>query len=159
MRFLKFARTLQSFHLAPASTKVIAAKFLGKWLITDRVRSTRGGYIFSLFVCSHLGGGGGGYPIPGPGGGGGVPPSQVQGGYPISGPGGGGGVPHPLMGGTPSYPPQQGYPPPFRSDPRMEGGGYPLQEQHSVYLLHRGRYASCVHAGGLSCSHAFLEKY
>ena len=30
------------------------------WVLvfTDRVRSTRGGYIFSLFVCSHLGGGG-----------------------------------------------------------------------------------------------------
>ena len=30
-------------------------------------------------------------------------------------------------------------------------GGYPLLEQHSVYLLRGGRYASCVHAGGLSC--------
>ena len=24
-------------------------------------------------------------------------------------------------------------------------------EQHSEYLLHGGQYASCVHAGGLSC--------
>ena len=45
-----------------------------------------------------------------------------------------------------------GYPPPpARSDPRT-GGCYPLLEQHSVYLLHGGWYASCVHAGGLSCS-------
>ena len=33
-------------------------------IITDRVRSTRGGYIFSLFVCSHLGGGYPGRPPP-----------------------------------------------------------------------------------------------
>ena len=36
-------------------------------------------------------------------------------------------------------------------------GGYPAQwggtqlGQHREYLLHGGRYASCVHAGGLSC--------
>ena len=36
-------------------------------------------------------------------------------------------------------------------------GGYPGQEggtqlgQHREYLLHSGQYASCVHAGGLSC--------
>ena len=29
--------------------------------------------------------------------------------------------------------------------------GVPQPEQHSVYLLCGGRYASCVHAGGLSC--------
>ena len=31
------------------------------------------------------------------------------------------------------------------------GGGHPLPEQHSVYLLRGRQYASCVHAGGLSC--------
>ena len=31
------------------------------------------------------------------------------------------------------------------------GGGYPLLEQHSVYLLRGGQCAFCVHAGGLSC--------
>ena len=30
-------------------------------------------------------------------------------------------------------------------------GGVPPTEQHGVYLLRGGRYASCVHAGGLSC--------
>ena len=35
-------------------------------------------------------------------------------------------------------------------------GGYPVRGgtqlgQHREYLLHGGRYASCVHAGGLSC--------
>ena len=29
-------------------------------------------------------------------------------------------------------------------------GGTPQPEQHSLYLLRSGRYASCVHAGGLS---------
>ena len=29
--------------------------------------------------------------------------------------------------------------------------GYPQTDQHSEHLLHGGRYASCVHAGGLSC--------
>ena len=46
---------------------------------------------------------------------------------------------------------RQGYPPPPQegqdwSTPR------PKTEQQSEYLLHGGRYASCVRAGGLSCS-------
>ena len=32
----------------------------------------------------------------------------------------------------------------------LAGGGTQLG-QHSEYFLHGGRYASCVHAGGLSC--------
>ena len=32
------------------------------------------------------------------------------------------------------------------------GGGSAKIAQHRKYLLHGGRYASCVHAGGLSCS-------
>ena len=31
------------------------------------------------------------------------------------------------------------------------GGGSAKIGQHREYLLHGGRYASCVHAGGLSC--------
>ena len=31
------------------------------------------------------------------------------------------------------------------------GGGSAKIEQHREYLLHGGQYASCVHAGGLSC--------
>ena len=46
------------------------------------------------------------------------------------------------------YLPRWGTPSPDRSQAR----GYPLPEQHSVYLLRGGRYASCVHAGGLSCA-------
>ena len=87
------------------------------------------GNVFSLFTS-----GGGGVPIShnalqhypechGAARGGGVP-CQVQ---------RGGGVPWP--GGYPG-----GYP----------GGGTQLG-QHREYLLHGGRYASCVHAGGLSC--------
>ena len=85
-------------------------------------------------VCSHLGGG---EPISHnalqhypechgaaggyPGGGG----STLAGGYP------GGG--YPAWGGT------------------LPGGGGTQVGQHREYLLHGGRYASCVHAGGLSC--------
>ena len=29
--------------------------------------------------------------------------------------------------------------------------GYPKTEQHSGHLLRGGQYASCIHAGGLSC--------
>ena len=111
-------------------------------LLTDRVRSTRGGYIFSLSVNSHLREG---YPIPGPDGG--VPhprstggtPSQVQvGGYPILGPGRGvpaqgippppgreaptWGTPHLTGGACP------GYPPVWQGMPTWQGGthlGYP----------------------------------
>ena len=36
-------------------------------------------------------------------------------------------------------------------------GGYPLLQQHSVCLLRGGRYASCVHAGGLSCYSIFQK--
>ena len=32
------------------------------------------------------------------------------------------------------------------------GGGSAKIAQHRKYLLHGGRYASCVHAGGLACS-------
>ena len=39
--------------------------------------------------------------------------------------------------------------------PCLGGGGTQLG-QHREYLLHGGRYASCVHAGGLSCSMIFL---
>ena len=40
--------------------------------------------------------------------------------------------------------------------PWLGAGGYPAWGgtqlgQHKEYLLHGGRYASCVHAGGLSC--------
>ena len=58
-----------------------------KYFITDRVRSTRGGNSFTLYVCSHLRGGGGTRPGParsrwGEGvpcqGGTQVPPGQVQ---------------------------------------------------------------------------------
>ena len=36
------------------------------------------------------------------------------------------------------------------------GEGYPPW-QHRKYLLHGGRYASCVHAGGLSCSYMWID--
>ena len=104
-------------------------------------------------------------------------PSQIQvGGYPILDPGRGvpaqgtplpgmgapaWGTPPHLAGGTPclGYPPllpgrgapAQGTPPPTWQGVPAQGTPPPQQEQHSVYLLRGGRYASCVHAGGLSC--------
>ena len=80
------------------------------------------------------------------------PPGQLGGGYPSQ----------VRMGGTPSqvrmgstpFPGQDGGTP-FQGTPhpglRSGQQGYPQLEQHGVYLLHGGRYASCVHAGGLSC--------
>ena len=158
---------------AGCQIEILLYRWFRNHLVTDRVRSTRGGNVFTLFTSW----GGGGYSIQLTGGGG--TPSQVQagGGTPsqVQAGGGGtpsqvqvGGVPHPRskwggtpMGGTPTggvpgVPPRPadwggtlmgGYPPPTQ----LTGGGYPLPEQHSVYFLHRGRYASCVHAGGLSC--------
>ena len=96
--------------------------------------------------------GGGGYLIwPSPGGrrstpsslhpeGGGVPPSQGR--YP------------PVQG---KYPPSRvGTPPPPRVRNPLSKVGIPHPkretEQHSEYLLQGRRYASCVHAGGLSCN-------
>ena len=95
--------------------------------------------IFSLCLSVHRGG----VPRPAPGGGG--TPSSWLGGVPRPAPGGGGypiqlargGYPIPgLGGGTPpaGVPPRLGYPPP-----------------HPGTCYGRGRYASCVHAGGLSC--------
>ena len=68
-------------------------------------------------------------------------------------PGGGGRVPWQgvpwwggtLAGGYPGQvPPQQGTP------LARSGGGDTQLGQHREYLLHGGRYASCVHTGGLS---------
>ena len=84
-------------------------------IITDRVRSTRGGYIFTLCVCPQEGG----YLIQLMGGG---TPSQAQaGGLPCPAPGG---VPCPAPGGE-GYPVQVqgGYP------VQLQAGGYPVQLQ------------------------------
>ena len=121
-------------------------------MISDLVRSTTGGYVFTG-VClfrwgrgvtpspSHITSTGpmsllgvpkwlvaGPFPDPLDQGWGTPPPSQLK------------------MGGTPwwGYPlprPGMGYPPPPR----------PGIGQQMEYLIHRGRYASCVHAGGFSC--------
>ena len=76
----------------------------------------------------------GGYPAQGGTLPGGVP---CQGGYPARGyPAGG----YPAGGTLPGYPPARS----------GMGGGTQLGQQKE-YSLHGGRYASCVHAGGLSC--------
>ena len=118
-----------------------------------------GGYPIQLTGGGTPGPGRGGYPIPGPGGG--VPhPAPGDGGYPIPGPGGYPGLGTPPAGCTPlaGVPPSWGTPPPhwgrspgWGTAPRLgypAGWGTPPPHR---YLLRRGRYASCVHAGGLSC--------
>ena len=113
------------------------------FFFTARIRRM-GKVMFS--VCSHLGGGvpishnalqhfpechgadtGGGGTLPGPAGG--------VGGFPA-----GGGT---LPGGT-----LVRYPPPSQV---RTGGGTQVGQQKE-YSIHGGRYASCVHAGGLSCA-------
>ena len=37
------------------------------------------------------------------------------------------------------------------------GGGSAKIGQQNEYLLHGGRYASCVQAGGLSCAFCFFK--
>ena len=61
-----------------------------------------------------------------------VPPSQVK------------------MEGTPCTDLGWGTPYPGQV-PGQDRRRYPQLEQHSVYLLHNGRYVSCVHTGGFSC--------
>ena len=76
----------------------------------------------------------GGYPDPPPPGGYPVRSPPAPGGYPVRYP--------PAPGGYPDPPPPGGVPgqvPP------------PPQPGQKEYSLHGGRYASCVHAGGLSC--------
>ena len=136
-----------------------------KVLVTDRVRSNTVGNVFTLHTIL---GGWGVYPIQlmgvpfwltgvanpilltravphlanGAIGGGGIPPSSREDrGYPHLANGGGG-------AGTPS---RSGWDTPFAR------WGYPFcwlnvgKVQHSEHLLCGGRYASCIHAGGLSC--------
>ena len=111
-------------------------------LITDRVRSTRGGNIFSLFVCPHrggvptfrmVGGGGGTYSgLDGGGGGGtysgldggGVTYSILDGGggYLLSGLDGGGTyLPRSGWGGVPTFPGGRGVPTLGRYPPTRVG--------------------------------------
>ena len=96
----------------------------------------------------------GGVPGPPPGGvPGQVPPPgggtrTPRGGYPVRYPPGGYPAQVPPPGGYPAQVPPRGgtrlrYPPP-------RGGTWVGQQKE--YSLHGGRYASCVHAGGLSCS-------
>ena len=84
----------------------------------------------------------GGGTLPGPAGGGTLAGGTLAGGVPWPGGTLAGGYPgreYPGWGGT------------------LAAGGYPgwggvtQLGQHREYLLHSGRYASCVHAGGLSC--------
>ena len=123
----------------------------------------------------------GGYPIPGLGRGGGTPsqvwmregypPDQVWMGYPQTWdgvpPGPGMGYPPDLGWGT--FPgPGMGYlpwtwdgyhPGPEMGYPLEPGMGYTPNLGHSEHLLHGGQYASCIHAGVLSCIGFYVNPY
>ena len=148
-------------------------------IFTARIRRMGEGNVFSLFTSGGGGGvpvshnalqhfpechgaAGGGYPARSSPAGGGVPWQVQLGGIPWPGGYPGWGVPWPggtLAGGVPwpgGYPGwggtlAGGVPWPGGT---LAGGGTQLG-QHREYLLHSGRYASCVHAGGLSCIHIF----
>ena len=62
---------------------------------------------------------------------------------------GGGGVGQVQPGGRGGSGPARGEEGWVRSS--RGGGGSAKIAQHRKYLLHGGRYASCIHAGGLSC--------
>ena len=124
----------------------------------------REGNNFTLLVCPRggvgqvqPGGGGVGQVQPGgrggsgPAGGGGV--GQVQpggGGVGQVQPGGRGGQVQPGGGGV-GRSSRGGGVGQWGGGVGQPGGGSAKIEQHREYLLHGGRYASCVHAGGLSC--------
>ena len=157
----------ESFIVVPHFTLYLAITTIYNiHIVTDRVRSTRREVIFSLCLSVHTHGGyqvqpgGGGYPISGQRGYPNPTLDRSRQGVPWGTPPARDGVPPCLDldrgGGTPArsrwgYPPDQvqtrgtlGYPPARR--------GYPLSTgQQMESLIGRGRYVSCVHAGGLSC--------
>ena len=94
---------------------------------TDGVRSTRRDVMFS--VCPHPAGG----------------TNLAQGRYFLAGVG----IPHPMAKIDTSQPGYVSPPPPARVGTTQIG-------QHMEYLIRCGRYASCVHAEGLSCCFRLL---
>ena len=127
-------------HMERPIREEILKKNLVLSVFTARVRSTTGRYCFHRCLSVHRGGGRGGTRVRYPPQGG----TQVR----VPPPGGGTKVRVPPPGGwypgpgtPPGGVPRSGTPP---------GGGTRVGQQKE-YSLHGGRYASCVHAGGLSC--------
>ena len=108
-------------------------------IITARVRSTTGRLCFDTCLSVCLQGGCQVQPA-----GGGVRSSQWGGVEGVRS--SRGGVRYSRRGGGGQVQPEGG-----GSGPAGGGGGSAKIGQHREYLLHGGRYASCVHAGGLSC--------
>ena len=113
-----------------------------------------GGYPYPIMLCNITQNGMGQTPrggtLPGPARGGTLLGVPCPGGYPHRVPPG-----QVRTGGTLPGEAQVGYPPIPRPG-QDRGRGYPAQGgtqlgQQKEYSLHSRRYASCVHAGGLSC--------
>ena len=134
-----------------------------KLLLRNRCLSVHtggGGYPSPRFFPRSLapGPGVGGYPSPGWGEVPGVPPDRTGLGYPPAR--SGWGSPDRTRLGYPPSQVRMDYPSQDRTGvlPSQVRMGYPptRTEQQSQHLLHYGRYASCIHAGGLSYSFFFF---
>ena len=147
-----------------SSTTVITNLLIIKHLFTAHIRRMGEGTVFSLFVSPHLGGGGTPVrsrevPHPRSGWGEGVPHPRSGWGVPQVPPTRSGwGTPLPLLGqdGVPPRP-GMGYPPDLGQGTPQTWDRVPPDLGHSEHLLRGGRYASCVHAEGLSCSRLYLK--
>ena len=135
-------------------------------IFTARVRSTTGRYCFHRCLSVHRGGGEGGVSQGGRGGSAGGRGGSAggegwvsQGGGQLGGRGGSAGGEGWVSRGE-GWVSRGGGVGQRGGEGWVSGGegGSAKIEQHREYLLHGGRYASCVHAGGLSCSVLFLKK-
>ena len=99
-------------------------------VVTARLRSTTGGYVFTGVYLFRRGGG--------------IPPSPVQ--SPVPGPAGGRFSSHPGQDRAP-WDRTGGAPRPWQN----RGYFHPLPPAREQVMLRRRRYTSCSHAGGLPC--------
>ena len=176
MSILVFHRSMysMSFHSFSCSWQKKTTNILCLYehdlsFITDRVRSTREGYVLT-HVCPSIhpsvcwypparSSQGQGTPARSRWGGGGGSPARSS---------WGGGVTHLARGGTlarsrqgvprGTHQPGMGYPMAGVQPPSPQHGVLPPPStgQQMEYLIHRGRYASCVHAWGHSCINHIL---
>ena len=122
-----------------------------------------GGYPYPIMLCNitqnSMGQTPGGFPARSSRGGKGRDPARSSRGGNLPGPARGGTLPGPAGRGGTLPGPARGYPAggyPAGGEGGYPAGGYPARGgtqvgQQKEYSIHGGWYASCVHAGGLSC--------